>query len=181
MAKILLAENEAVTRKDISDALRKQGYDVAEAVDGPQALEIFRNNQFDLVITDFVMPELDGFKLAERIHSRSPQTPVIFMTAYLSMRLGKIILQGMAEFIEKPVAPEILLPMVRRLLRAKFPAEEENAAPVTYRRQTGGQSWHFYATCSNWPTSNYEEQLNAPTVGEFCNECEAKRKQQNRI
>ncbi|MGH7826715.1 MAG: response regulator [Candidatus Binatia bacterium] len=175
-ARILLAENDAVTRKDISENLRKEGYEVTEAEDGTRALQIFNNSRFDLVITDFVMPQFDGFKLAERIHSRSPGTPIIFMTAYLSMRLGKTILQGLAEFIEKPVTPEILLPMVERLLRPKFAPERES----TYRRQTGGQSWHFSANCSNWPASDYEEQITPPDIGAFCNECTAKRRQQSR-
>jgi two-component system, cell cycle response regulator CpdR len=179
-AKILLAENDAVIRNDISDHLQKEGYEVIAAADGIQALEMFNQDRFDLVITDLAMPQLDGFKLAERIHSRSPKTPIIFMTAYLSMKLGKTILQGMAEFIEKPVALEILLPMLRDLLRPKSTPGREEPTKIIYRRKIGSESWHFHAGCSNWPTGAYEEQLTAP-IGEFCNECEAKHKQQNRL
>lgn len=167
--KILLVENDAITRKDICAHLRNQGYEVREATDGAQALELFNSDQFDLVITDVAMPQFDGFKLAERIHSRSPEMPIIFMTAYLSTRLGKTILQGMAESIEKPVSLEILLPTVRRLLKSKFAPEA-----TTYRRKTGSQSWHFQSNCSNWPTSHYEDRSTPPRDGELCNECKAK-------
>jgi CheY-like chemotaxis protein len=177
-AKILLAENDAVIRNDIGDNLRKDGYEVVEAADGIQALEMFNQDRFDLVITDLAMPQLDGFKLAERIHFRSPKTPIIFMTAYLSTKLGKTILQGMAEFIEKPVALEILLPMVQGLLGPKFAPEWQHTRPRIYRRKIGSESWHFHADCSNWPTGGYEEQVTTP-IGEFCNECDAKHKQQN--
>lgn len=44
-----------------------------------------------------------------------------------------------------------------------------------YRRRAGGDTWHFCSNCSNWPTSNYDEQSTKPSSGEFCNECLAKR------
>jgi CheY-like chemotaxis protein len=118
-AKILLAEDEILTRKQISEDLRQEGYEVVEASNGAQALELLNRSRYDLVITDFVMPQMDGFKLMDRVRSRSPKTPVILMSAYLSVDLGNTILQGMAEFMAKPVVPEVLLPRVERLLRSK--------------------------------------------------------------
>ncbi|MGH7826942.1 MAG: response regulator [Candidatus Binatia bacterium] len=113
---ILLVEDESITRANIADTLRVDGYQVTEAGDGAQAVELFENQRFDLIITDLVMPQMNGFKLIQSVRSISPETPVILVTAYLSMHSAKTILQGSAEFIGKPVDPEVLLATVRQLL-----------------------------------------------------------------
>lgn len=46
----------------------------------------------------------------------------------------------------------------------------------TYRRRKGKDTWHFCSNCSNWPTYDYDEQHSKPTTGELCNECKAKKK-----
>lgn len=45
---------------------------------------------------------------------------------------------------------------------------------MTYRKKRGGDTWHWCRNCSNWPTSDYDEQHTKPTTGELCNECKAK-------
>jgi hypothetical protein len=49
----------------------------------------------------------------------------------------------------------------------------------TYRKERGSDTWHFCSNCSHWPTSNYDERTPAPTSGELCNECRAKRDAKN--
>jgi CheY-like chemotaxis protein len=114
--RILLVEDESITRAYIADVLRTDGYEVEEARDGAQAVELFAQRQFDLVITDFIMPQMDGLKLISRVHSMSPHTPIILVTAYLSTTVGKTILQQSAELIGKPVEPYVLLGTVKNLL-----------------------------------------------------------------
>jgi DNA-binding NtrC family response regulator len=114
--KILVVEDESITRASIADFLRKEGYEVDEAHDGAQAAEHFEVRHFDLVVTDLVMPQLNGFKLIARVHSISPNTPVILITAYLSSNSGKAILAGTAEFIGKPVELDVLLATIKHLL-----------------------------------------------------------------
>lgn len=115
--KILLVEDDSITRQYISEGLRSEGYEVAEAGDGHHAVELLDNRRFDLVITDFFIPRLDGIRLAERIHRESPQTPIIVLTAYISQNSAKGLLRGVAEFLRKPVELEVLLETTRRLLR----------------------------------------------------------------
>lgn len=115
--KILLVEDESITRASLADLLRQEGYEVEEARDGAQGVEVFEKRRFDLVITDLVMPQLNGFKLIARVQSISPHTPIILITAYLSTISGKAILQGSAEFIGKPIEPDIVLATVRHLLQ----------------------------------------------------------------
>jgi CheY-like chemotaxis protein len=114
--KILLVEDESITRASMADLLRSEGYEVAEAGDGAQGVELFETRHFDLVISDFVMPRLDGFKLIGRLKSLSPSTPVILISAYLSKAFGKTILQETAEFVRKPIEPSVLVAKVKDLL-----------------------------------------------------------------
>jgi CheY-like chemotaxis protein len=117
--KILVVEDDVVIRKSISQTLQEEGYEVDEASDGAQAVGLLNERRFDLVISDFVMPRMDGLKVVEQVHSISPQTPVIFLTGYLSRKSAESLLHGMAEFVQKPVTVELLLAKVQRLLRPK--------------------------------------------------------------
>jgi CheY-like chemotaxis protein len=168
-ARILLVEDESIVRMNLGDVLRNEGYEIEEARDGAQAVELFQNRQFDLVITDLVMPELDGFKLIARVRSISPGIPVVLITAYLSRQAGKAILQGSSVFIAKPIQLDELTAAVKHLLQ-RSPA----VAATIYRSIRGSQIWHLCTTCSEWPTNNYDEQRVPPTTGQLCNECRAK-------
>jgi CheY-like chemotaxis protein len=117
--KILVVEDDVVLRKSIAQLLQKEGYVVEEAPDGAQALGLLNQRRFDLVISDFVMPRMDGLKVVEQVHALCPQTPVIFLTGYLSRKSAEALLHGMAEFVQKPVTDELLLAKVEGLLRPK--------------------------------------------------------------
>ncbi len=81
---ILLVEDEDAVRLFAKRALRNKGYRVLEARSGEEALEVIRSHEsgFDLVISDVVMPNMDGPTLAREIRSRFPQTPIIFISGY---------------------------------------------------------------------------------------------------
>lgn len=81
---ILLVEDEDAVRLFAKRALRNKGYRVLEARSGEEALEVIRGHEdgFDLVISDVVMPNMDGPTLAREIRSRFPQTPIIFISGY---------------------------------------------------------------------------------------------------
>lgn len=114
--KILVVEDDKITRTAISSLLRQEGYEVIEASNGEQALELFNQARVDLVITDFYMPHLDGAALVDRIFASSPSTPVVFMTGYLSRASAEQLLQGRAEYMAKPISLEILQSTLQRLL-----------------------------------------------------------------
>jgi len=115
---ILIVEDDFIIRATTADLLRKEGYEVQEAADGLQALELLENRTFDLVITDFAMRRVDGLTLVERIHSHSPEVPMILITGYTSVSTGKALLKGRAEFLRKPIRFQDLSDTVRRLLHA---------------------------------------------------------------
>ena len=114
--KILIVEDDAITRKNLSFLLSDEGYEVEQAGDGVQALEIVAHRRFDLVLSDIIMPRMDGLKLLQRLKSIAPQLPVMIMTSYLSCSAGKVP-PGAAEFIRKPLVLDDLLFKVQRVLK----------------------------------------------------------------
>ena len=116
---ILFVEDDSLSRRAFAQILRAEGYQVAEAENGVEALEILAKKAFGLVITDLVLPKLHGFDLVHQIRAKWPKMPIIVISGYLSNGAGKIILEGFAEFIEKPINPAALIGAVRRLLPAK--------------------------------------------------------------
>ena len=113
---ILLVEDEAITRNAFADALRREGQQVVEAADGLQALSLLNRYHIDLVITDLVMPRLNGFEVVARIRSKRPHLPILLISAYISQEGGRIISDGSAEFMHKPIDPPDLIATVQRLL-----------------------------------------------------------------
>jgi len=115
-ANILVVEDDLLNRDLICKVLRKEGHLVVEACDGAIALEILQVLPFDLVITDFVMPKLNGIEFVEHLHSLQPRIPIIFITGFLSVISGKTILDDVAEVLAKPFELDVLRSTVHRLL-----------------------------------------------------------------
>jgi CheY-like chemotaxis protein len=78
--RILMAEDYKMTQDVVSEFLKYLGFEVAITNNGVEALVAFKENDFDLVLTDLQMPHMDGLTLAGHIKERSPGTPVILMT-----------------------------------------------------------------------------------------------------
>jgi CheY-like chemotaxis protein len=115
--KILIVEDEFLSRDNLCKFLGSEGYIIREASNGAEALEKLASESFDLVITDFVMPHVDGLRLIELVRDKWPQLPVILITGYLSANAGQIILAGRAaQIITKPINLEDLLTAVKRIL-----------------------------------------------------------------
>jgi CheY-like chemotaxis protein len=115
-ANILVVDDDRLNRELIAKALRKDGHRVVEACDGALALEILQALSFDLVITDFVMPKLNGIKFVERLHSLQPSLPILFITGYLSAISDKTMLDDVAGILAKPFELGVLRSTVQRLL-----------------------------------------------------------------
>ena len=112
---ILLVEDDAITRAHFADTLRGYGYEVMEAGDGVKALAILARHRCELVITDMVLPNLNGMSLIARIQSKWPYTPVIMVSGYLSQEAGNNIFDGRVDCLEKPIRPSALVALVQRL------------------------------------------------------------------
>ncbi len=116
--KILVVDDESRMRKLVKDFLTKSNYEVLEAEDGSQALDIFfEQNDIALVILDVMMPKIDGFQVCREIRAYS-RVPIIMLTAKSDERdelLGFEL--GIDEYISKPFSPKILVARVEAILR----------------------------------------------------------------
>jgi DNA-binding response OmpR family regulator len=127
MARILVVEDEIELNKIICRSLRERGYDVISATNGVEALSSTENTKFDMILTDIMMPRMDGFELADGIRLTDKEIPIVFMTAKddkASKMLGYSI--GVDDYIVKPFDIDILIMKIGAILRrAKIEAEKE--------------------------------------------------------
>ncbi len=116
--KILVVDDESRMRKLVKDFLFKSNYEVIEAQDGVQALDIFfEHNDIALIILDVMMPNMDGWDVCREIRAYS-KVPIIMLTAKSDERdelLGFEL--GIDEYISKPFSPKILVARVEAILR----------------------------------------------------------------
>ena len=125
--KILVVDDEARMRKLVKDFLIKKDYEVIEAADGQEAVDVFFDqNDISLVILDVMMPKMDGWEVLKEIRAYS-KIPVIMLTAKGDERDElKGFDSGADEYISKPFSPKILVARVDALLRrSNLIAEEE--------------------------------------------------------
>ena len=118
--KVLYVEDDATLGFVTSDNLREEGYDVVLEENGKSALKRFRNEQFDICILDVMLPEMDGFELAEKIRNLNRQVPIIFLTAK-SLKEDKLIglTIGADDYITKPFSIEEVLLKIQIFLKRK--------------------------------------------------------------
>lgn len=86
MARILVAEDDNAVRELVTRIIASRGHEVTAVVDGAYALEAVASSQFDLLVTDIVMPRLDGIALALALAKSHPELPVLMMTGYAMER-----------------------------------------------------------------------------------------------
>lgn len=115
-ATVLVVEDDQSIRSVIARMLHSEGHQVLEASDGATALEILEAMCCDLVITDFLMPKLNGIKFVEQLHTLQPQMPIILITGYLSAISGTTIVDKVADVLAKPFDLTVLRSAVRRVL-----------------------------------------------------------------
>jgi len=123
---ILLVEDEANARKGLTQFLQGLDYDVMTATNGKEALELFKKEHPDLVISDIRMPEMDGIALLESIKAEAPTAKVILLTAYGSVEDAvKAMKKGAFYYLTKPVNLEELEFLVKKAFNS-HQLEEEN-------------------------------------------------------
>lgn len=124
--KILVVDDEARMRKLVKDFLVKSNYDVIEAEDGSQALDIFfEQKDIALIILDVMMPKMDGWEVCREVRQYS-KVPIIMLTAKSDERDELQGFQlGVDEYISKPFSPKILVARVEAILRRTNQLDEE--------------------------------------------------------
>ena len=123
--RILLVDDELSVQKLLAYPLRKEGYDVIPALDGREALERLRDNNFDLVVLDVMLPRMDGFDVCRAIRSRST-VPIIMLTAKTEETDKVLGLElGADDYITKPFSVREFRSRVKAVLRRAALAQPE--------------------------------------------------------
>ncbi len=114
---ILLIEDEANLRHNLGVLLQGEGYRVVSAEDGAQGISKLQEEPFDLVITDVVMPDVDGFQVMEYLHDHIPDVVVVAMTAYVSTESAiEALRRGAYDYLAKPFDVDLMQTVIKRAL-----------------------------------------------------------------
>ena len=133
MLKILIAEDDRELRQLFSHGLTKNGYSVKGVTNGREALDAINADYFDLIISDIMMPEMDGYELVHTLREAGNTTPVLMVTAkdsFDDMRRG--FLSGTDDYMVKPINVNEMVLRVQALLR--------RAQMISERRQVVGNT-----------------------------------------
>jgi two-component system cell cycle response regulator CpdR len=115
MIRILLAEDEEAMRAYLARALENAGYEVVAVDRGTEALPLLEREHFDLLLSDIVMPEMDGIELAQRCSEVSPRTKVMFITGFAAVSLRASRETPQARVLSKPFHLRDLVLEVQRV------------------------------------------------------------------
>ncbi len=115
MIRILLAEDEAAMRAYLARALQNAGFEVIAVDCGTAALPLLQTSYFDLLLSDIVMPEMDGIELAQRCCEVSPRTKVMFITGFAAVTLKANHVVPHAKVLSKPFHLRDLVLEVQRV------------------------------------------------------------------
>ena len=146
MSHILIVDDEERMRHLLSIMLESRGYQVSQAGDGAEALEMINEMPFDMVITDIKMPRMDGIELLGKIRERNIPCPVVFITAFATVDSAvDAMRQGAVDYITKPFEEERILLTVERTLRLSR-IMSENKDLKQQLRQAEGRHEIIYAS-----------------------------------
>ena len=127
-SKILIVDDEKAIRESVSLVLSEEGYETEIASNGSEALNLLNDQDYDVLITDLKMPEMDGIELIKKSLKICPQTSVIIITAHASVESAIEALRiGAFDYILKPFDFDDLILKVQRLLKHKELALENQA------------------------------------------------------
>ena len=119
--KILIVEDEGATRETWAEFFQNAGYQVAQAADGQEALEVVREERPNIVLLDLRLPKLDGYQVCQRLKADpiSSQIPIIMITAFLTGASDTVrgIEYGADDYLNKPVDLDVLAARVKMVLR----------------------------------------------------------------
>ncbi len=124
---ILIAEDDVLTRQALVRILEQEGYRIAAAADGQEALTLYREEKPDILCLDVMMPNLDGYSVCEKVREEDKVTPVLFLTAKAE-EMDKVVglNLGADDYVAKPFGVQEVLARVRALLRRTGQTEKSD-------------------------------------------------------
>jgi two-component system response regulator AtoC len=138
MNKILIVDDEINMRLVLSAMLKKEGYEVASASDGQEALQILKSGKIAAVVTDLKMPNIDGMELLNHITLQYPAIPVIMITAHGTVATAvEALKKGALDYITKPFELDELKNVVSKAIKTRTLKENELFLPPEEIERTG--------------------------------------------
>ena len=131
-AKILYVEDEIFLAKIVSETLQGRGYDVVMEEDGAKALETFNREKPDVCLLDVMLPNKDGFAIADEIREKNTQVPIIFLSA--KSQTSDVVngfRTGANDYIRKPFSIEELIVRIENVLKNKTTTATEEKEEIT--------------------------------------------------
>ena len=127
---VLVVDDEEAVRKLVERVLREGGYRTFTAGDGPEALDVASKlDTFDILVTDVMMPQMQGDELARRLRQRQPRLRVLYLTGYSDQLFkDKITLWEDEAFLDKPCSVKGLLEAVSLLLYGRFDVRQQSSS-----------------------------------------------------
>ena len=119
MSRILLAEDDASMREYLARALERVGYEVVAVDCGTKALPLLEEERFELLLTDIVMPEMDGIELAQKASAIDPAIRVMFITGFAAVALQAGKTTPEAKLLSKPFHLKDLVAEVDRMFQSE--------------------------------------------------------------
>jgi len=118
--KILLVEDDINTLNGLAEILSEEGFEVTKARNARNGLNEFRKDQFDVVLVDYLLPDIDGLQLAETLLQEQPETKIIMMTAFGTVKNAVQAMKlGIYDYLTKPIDLDELLIILRRAIQEK--------------------------------------------------------------
>jgi CheY-like chemotaxis protein/glycine cleavage system H lipoate-binding protein len=147
--KLLVVDDEQVVLDSVRKHLKREGYDIRTVLSGTEAVEVLNSGWPQVVITDLMMPGMDGLELLEWVRNTKPEMPVIMITGYATMRTAlQALRKGAFDYIPKPFTRSELQGSVARAVRqasqenvARQETAAPNRAPPGSHLGVGGHCW----------------------------------------
>ncbi len=115
LIRILIVDDEKVIREGVSRALTGEGFEISKAEDGSQGIEMLKENSFNIVLTDLMMPGVDGFEVLGWVRENQPHVQVIVITGFATVTKAVTAMkQGAFDFVGKPFTPDYIRVVVDR-------------------------------------------------------------------
>lgn len=125
--KMLVIDDEEIVLKSCRKIFEAEGFEVATAADPQEGLKMVSENNYDVVLVDWMMPGLDGMDVVEEISGRSPNTVTVMISGHPSVgRATEAMKRGAMDYMSKPFKPEEIIQVVNRAMRRKAAEEKKS-------------------------------------------------------
>src|ERR1700736_2204736 len=114
--RVLVVDDDALQREALAEMVASLGFEAVTASDGREALESHAEHAADLILTDLIMPKMDGFELLRSLEEHGDRTPTIVLTGFGSIEKAISVVHDLKAFwfLEKPIQPSILRALIER-------------------------------------------------------------------